>query len=119
VQSSTADSARARLGSISAADAIEQAANGPARRVLIDPLIAREETALLHSQPRDGKTWLMLAAALAVATGAQFAKRFQTVQANVLYCTNEDGQRAIAIRTVQADKSRVQCTSRPTRCALL
>lgn len=31
-----------------------------------------EETSLLHSQPRDGKTWFMLAAGLAVAAGETF-----------------------------------------------
>ena len=66
--------------------------------MLLDPLFAREETALIQSQPRDGKTWFLLAAALAVATGTPFAQRFPTVQTNVLYTTNEDGQRAITNR---------------------
>jgi AAA domain-containing protein len=86
------------LGSVTAADAIEDAANGPARRIVIDPIVAREETALLHSQPRDGKTWFMLAAGLAVATGEKFAGRFPTEQTNVLYASNEDSQRATAKR---------------------
>lgn len=86
------------LGSVTAAEAITAAATGPARRLVVDPLVAREETALLHSQPRDGKTWFMLAAALAVSAGAKFAGRFATVPANVLYATNEDGQRQIAKR---------------------
>jgi hypothetical protein len=88
------------LGSVTVADAIEDAANGPARRVVIDPLVAREETSLLHSQPRDGKTWFMLNAGLAVAAGEIFADRFPTVQTNVLYCSNEDSQRQIAKRVL-------------------
>lgn len=86
------------LGSVSAAEAIADTANGAARRIVIDPIVAREETSLLHSQPRDGKTWFMLAAGLAVAAGEKFADRFPTAQTNVLYCSNEDSQRSIAKR---------------------
>jgi hypothetical protein len=86
------------LGSITVADAIEQAAKGPSRRTVIDPLVALEETALLQSQPRDGKSWFMLAGGLAVASGTTFAGRFATTQTNVLYTTNEDGERAIVNR---------------------
>ena len=84
------------LGSITLAKALRD--DGPARRTLIDPLIAREETALLHSQPRDGKTWFALDGGLAVATGSRFADRWNTTQGNVLYRSNEDGQRQIAGR---------------------
>lgn len=90
--------ASSALGSVTVADAIADVAHGPARRMVIDPIVAQEETSLLQSQPRDGKTWFVLAAALAVATGDKFAGRFATTQTNVLYVTNEDGQRAITHR---------------------
>ena len=86
------------LGSVSLPEALAAAADGPTRRPVIDPLVAREETSLLQSQPRDGKTWTMLAGGLAVATGEQFAGRFATEQTNVLYLTNEDGERAVVNR---------------------
>jgi hypothetical protein len=86
------------LGSISLPEAIAKLAEGPARRMVIDPLVAREETWLLASQPREGKTWWQLAGGLAVADGEMLAGRFPTVQTNVLYCTNEDGLRAVTNR---------------------
>lgn len=91
----TGTTATGPLGSITLAEALR---DGAQRQMLIDPLIARGETSLLHSQPRDGKTWFALAAGLAVATGAKFADRWETTQGNVLYCSNEDNERSIAQR---------------------
>jgi AAA domain-containing protein len=86
------------LGSISVAEAIANAGKAPARRLVIDPLVAREETSLLTGQPREGKTWWLLAGGLAVAYGDKLGGRFATEQTNVLYCSNEDGERVIAKR---------------------
>jgi len=86
------------LGSITVADAIANATNKPAHRLVIDPLVAREETSLLTSQPREGKTWWLLGGGIAVAYGEKLAGRFPTEQTNVLYCSNEDGERAVANR---------------------
>src|SRR5262245_24000507 len=85
------------LGIISVAEAIARAATAT-RKCIIEPLVATEETSVLTSQPRDGKTWFMLAGCLAVANGEKLAGQFCTHQTNVLYCSNEDGERAVAHR---------------------
>src|SRR6476646_6515980 len=85
-----------QLGSVTVAEAME-AAGRSSRQVIIDPLVASEETSLLQSQPRDGKTWFVLGGGLAVARGLEFAG-FRTTQTNVLYVTNEDGVASLTKR---------------------
>lgn len=91
----------ARRGSV-AAEAISEPITALAARLadtwgrlaFLGDLLALGEIAMLHGQPRDGKTWLALSIAIAVAIGPTVAAfgRFRADRSRaVLVVNNEDG----------------------------
>ena len=70
-----------------------------ARDLLVGPLLARGETALLHGPPRALKTWSALEMAIAATTGTSaFGVLEVPAEARVLYVTNEDRAATVADR---------------------
>jgi hypothetical protein len=70
-----------------------------ARLPMLGDVLALGEIAMLHGQPRDGKTWVALefAIAVALADAAFGLARLAATQArSVLIVSNEDGERATA-----------------------
>ena len=59
------------------------------RPPIIEGLLRRGETMNVIAPPKTGKSWLVLALAMAVATGRRWLDAFETVPGNVLIVDNE------------------------------
>jgi RecA-family ATPase len=62
------------------------------------PEILCEGLTLLASKPKIGKSWLLLHAAIAIATGGFTLGELHCIQGDVLYCALEDGKRRLRSR---------------------
>lgn len=66
-------------------------ANPPPPTRYVVPGVLPHGLALLYGKPKQGKSWLALDLALAVASGGQVAGHFSVEQGDVLYLALEDG----------------------------
>lgn len=70
----------------------------PPQEWLIDKLIPIDGFVVMSAQPRHYKSWLMLAMAMAVASGEAFLNIFATEQTGVLIIDEESGERQLQER---------------------
>ncbi len=77
------------------------AAHRTLRAPVIQGLLRRGETMNVIAPPKTGKSWLVLALAMAVATGRNWLDTFETVTGNVLIIDNELHAETLAHRIPQ------------------
>jgi len=77
------------------------AAHPTLRAPLIHGVLRRGETMNVIAPPKTGKSWLVLALAMAVATGRKWLDTFETVAGNVLIIDNELHAETLAHRIPQ------------------
>ena len=77
------------------------AAHRTLRAPVIQGLLRRGETMNVIAPPKTGKSWLVLALAMAVATGRRWLDTFETVAGNVLIIDNELHPETLAHRIPQ------------------
>ncbi|MCK6458179.1 MAG: bifunctional DNA primase/polymerase [Phycisphaerae bacterium] len=77
------------------------AAHRTLRAPVIQGLLRRGETMNVIAPPKTGKSWLVLALAMAVATGRKWLDTFETIAGNVLIIDNELHRETLAHRIPQ------------------
>lgn len=84
------------------------AATDAPRELLVGSWVAAGESTLVHGQPRDGKSWLALECAVALATGTSALGVFEPApqEAAVLVVGNEAPPRVVAQRTAALVRGR-------------
>ena len=88
-----------QLGPLSVRDLM--AAHRTLRAPVIQGLLRRGETMNVIAPPKTGKSWLVLALAMAVATGRRWLDTFDTIAGDVLIIDNELHPETIAHRIPQ------------------